>query len=224
MLQDFQNLFAYSLSTGQIITNIVVALLCSAAITVIYRITNRAIGYSPSFLKSLVVMSLITAVVIMIIGNNLARAFGLVGAMSIIRFRTAVKETIDIVYIFFALAVGMASGVGMHGLAVISTLTIGAVLILLSNGGVLSSNKQEFLLQFTYYPNNVADLNYLRIIEKYSRTIKLVNVKSQLDGDILELSYYLNLKMKGNDVKLVKDLQGMEGIRQVNLYFDEEVH
>jgi len=54
----------------------------------------------------------------MVIGNNLARAFGLVGAMSIIRFRTAIKETQDIIFIFFALAIGMASGVGLHGISI----------------------------------------------------------------------------------------------------------
>jgi hypothetical protein len=223
MLQDFQNLFVYSLTTGQIILNITVALFCSFMITVFYRITNRSMGYSPSFLKSLIVLSLITCVVIMIIGNNLARAFGLVGAMSIIRFRTAVKETLDIVYIFFALVVGMAGGVGLFGLAIISTFVIGFVLIFLSKGGFISYNKQDFLLQFVSSTNTPNGLNYLPVIEKYCNTLKLVNIKSLDDNDFLELSYYLNLKNSGDDVKLVNELKLLNGIGQINLFFDEEI-
>ena len=79
-------------------------------------------------MSSLVTLAMITAVVIMAIGNNLARAFGLVGAMSIIRFRTAVKDTQDLVFIFLALAMGSAAGVGFHRLAVVATLVVGATL------------------------------------------------------------------------------------------------
>jgi len=96
----------------EIITNITVALVCGLFISWLYRHTYKGPGYSITFVNSMVFLAMITAVVILVIGNNLARAFGLVGAMSIIRFRTAVKETQDIVYIFFALSVGMAAGVG----------------------------------------------------------------------------------------------------------------
>jgi hypothetical protein len=88
-----------------------VALFAGLILTCLYRITYKGAGYTAGFVGSIILLTLITALVIMVIGNNLARAFGLVGAMSIIRFRTAVKDVMDIVFIFFALAVGMASGV-----------------------------------------------------------------------------------------------------------------
>ncbi|MEJ2051098.1 MAG: DUF4956 domain-containing protein, partial [Calditrichota bacterium] len=108
MFQNFQNIFTFSLSAGQVIINISVALLCGFIISLFYKWTYRGPNYSSNYVNSIIVLAMITAVVIMVIGNNLARAFGLVGAMSIIRFRTAVKDTQDIVFIFFALAVGLA--------------------------------------------------------------------------------------------------------------------
>ena len=101
MLDDFQNVLSVSLSIGEVFENLVVALICGVIISIFYRLTYRGPGISFSFINSLIILALITSVVIMVIGNNLARAFGLVGAMSIIRFRTAIKETQDIIFIFF---------------------------------------------------------------------------------------------------------------------------
>lgn len=129
-MQNFQSIDVFALSVSQIITNIGLSLLCSFFVTVVYRFSYKGPGYSESFVNSLIYLSTITTLVIMVIGNNLARAFGLVGALSIIRFRTAIKDTVDIVYIFLSLAIGMAAGVGYHKMAVIGTLTIGAVLYL----------------------------------------------------------------------------------------------
>ncbi|RPI63158.1 MAG: hypothetical protein EHM44_05565, partial [Ignavibacteriales bacterium] len=79
MLDDFQNVLSVSLSIGEVFENLVVSLICGLLISLFYRLTYRGPGMSYSFINSLIVLSLITSVVIMVIGNNLARAFGLVG-------------------------------------------------------------------------------------------------------------------------------------------------
>ena len=86
--------------------------------------------------------------VIMIIGNNLARAFALVGALSIIRFRTVVKDTKDTAYIFWALAAGMASGTGSYFLAIAGTVIITGIAFILHFTNYGSIHKSEFILQF----------------------------------------------------------------------------
>ena len=86
----------------------------------------------------------------MVIGNNLARAFGLVGALSIIRFRTAIKDTVDIVYIFLGLAIGMAAGVGYHKAAIAGTVMIGLILILFSKSNFRYFRSNQYILQFSY--------------------------------------------------------------------------
>ena len=97
---DYQNLAVFPTATADVLANLLVAFVCGLMMSIIYRITYRGPSYSVTFVNSLVLLSIISAIVIMVIGNNIARAFGLVGAMSIIRFRTAVRDTMDLVFIF----------------------------------------------------------------------------------------------------------------------------
>jgi len=221
MYQDLQNIFNFSLSISQILFNTSVALLCGLLISVFYKWTYRGPNYSSTFVNSLIILSMITAVVIMVIGNNLARAFGLVGAMSIIRFRTAVKDTQDIVFLFFALAVGLAAGVGLHSLALIGTLFISSVIWVLYQLDYANPRKKDFLLQFMLQSEDKEAVPYLNVFKDYCKSYKLINVKSYEDGQILELSFYINLKDKGKTDSFVKALDELGEISQVNLFFDE---
>ena len=137
MLQGFQNILITSITAEELLGNLFMALICGFTISLVYRSIYNGPNYSAKFVQSMVVLSMITALVIMVIGNNLARAFGLVGAMSIIRFRTAVKDTHDIVFIFFSLAVGMAAGVGLKVLAFFGTMFIGVIMLGLSKSQCL---------------------------------------------------------------------------------------
>lgn len=223
MFQDFQNFWTYSLSVGNVLENVGVAFLCCSVIALFYRYTYRGPGYSVSFINSLVVLGMITAVVIMVIGNNLARAFGLVGAMSIIRFRTAVKETMDIVFIFFSLSIGMAAGVGLHIVAISGALFIGFIILLLSKTNLFSLSNEKFLLQFLYTgPHGNENAPYMEVLNKYCKQITLLNIKSIKENQ-LELSYHVSIKNKKDNSKFIGELENVEGVRQINLYFDEEV-
>lgn len=221
MYQDLQNIFNFSLSISQILFNTFVALLCGLIISVFYKWTYRGPNYSSTFVNSLIILSMITAVVIMVIGNNLARAFGLVGAMSIIRFRTAVKDTQDIVFLFFALAVGLAAGVGLHSLALIGTLFINSVIWILYQLDYANPRKKDFLLQFMLQSEDKEAVPYLQVFKDYCKSYRLINVKSYEDGQILELSFYINLKDKGKTDSFVKALDQLSEISQVSLFFDE---
>ena len=121
MFEEYQNLAVFPNSTADVLANLVVAFLCGLMMSIVYRLTYRGPSYSVTFVNSLVLLSIISAIVIMVIGNNIARAFGLVGAMSIIRFRTAIRDTMDLVFIFLSLALGMACGVGLNLLALLGT-------------------------------------------------------------------------------------------------------
>lgn len=223
MLNEFQNFFNLSITLSGVIQNIVIALICGLIISFFYRQTYKGPGYSVSFINSLVILSMITSVVIMVIGNNLARAFGLVGAMSIIRFRTAVKDTLDIVYIFFSLAIGMAAGVGLHFIAVSSTVIIGAILLFLSKTNLITPPRQDYLLQFTFEEDGeTKDAPYVPVIEKYCRKNNLMNVKSVGSGEFLELSYYVDLRSKKKSPEFLREIKKIKGISHVNLFFDEE--
>lgn len=114
------------------ITDIIIALFWSIILSIIiantYRTTHRGVSYSQSFTQTLVLLGLIVAIVMLIIGTDIARAFTLVGALSIVRFRNAVKDTRDVGFIFFTMAIGMACGTRFYLLGIITTVT-GCILI-----------------------------------------------------------------------------------------------
>ena len=223
MLDDFQNVLSVSLSIGEVFENLIVSLICGLIISLFYRLTYRGPGMSYSFINSLIVLSLITSVVIMVIGNNLARAFGLVGAMSIIRFRTAIKETQDIIFIFFALAIGMASGVGLHALALASTIFIGLILFILTKTNAAGPAKKDFLLQFTSLSNGgYEEAPFLNVFQKYCKSSKLINTKAMMENDAIELSYHIVLKDQKFITEFISQLKNSKGVNNVNLFFDEE--
>lgn len=222
MLDDLTTIFQFSLTVDQILVSTAVATLCGFFIMYLYRITYQGPSYSPSFASSLVILAMLTAVVIMVIGNNLARAFGLVGAMSIIRFRTAIKDPQDIVYIFFSLASGMAAGAGLYLVAVIGTGVIGFVTYALSFSKGGAAHRREFLLQFSMNGQDQGEAPYIATLKKYCKDQKLVNMKSLDDGEILELSFYVRLKDQDKGTQFIRELERLPGIERVNLFFDEE--
>lgn len=222
MIQDLSNILQVNLSPYEILQNFIVALVCGVILSIFYKKSYAGPGYLRSFVNSLIILTLITALVIMIIGNNLARAFGLVGAMSIIRFRTAVKDTNDIVYIFFSLAIGMAAGVGLHGLAFIGTIFIGLTSLALTKIFILSKGERDFLLQFNL-KNTGNDESILEpVFNKYLKKVKLINIKSLGESNISEYSYYVNFKSHTNTSEFIKEMRQIDGMIQVNVFFDEE--
>jgi uncharacterized membrane protein YhiD involved in acid resistance len=220
MPTGFDTIFVVSLEPGQVIANLFVALICGLIISLSYRNTSDSINYSPTFVRANVVLAMITALVIMVIGNNLARAFGLVGAMSIIRFRTAVKDVQDIVYIFFALAAGMAAGVGLKVVAVFGTLLICLILFLLHRVRYAHPAKHQFLVQFQCeLPEGEAP--YTPLFQRLGKKVRVVNMQSVGTGDLFEMAFYIELKDRDQRNELMRELNRIAAIRNVRFYFDD---
>lgn len=223
MLQDFQNLPAYSTNVGDVVGALIVAFVCGFMVSLTYRWTYQGSSYAPSFVRSMIFLAMITAVVMLVIGNNLARAFGLVGAMSIIRFRTALKDPQDIVFVFFALATGMAAGVGMHAIALVGTIGIGLAIILTTKSNYAVVHKQSFVLQLSYdAPQNNGEAAYLRVLGEYCKKHELINVRDLEQGDGLDLTFFVNLRNKEQREALTRALGDVPHVHNVNLYYDTE--
>ena len=221
MLEGLQIQSLSSINSAVFIANLLTSLICGFMISYIYRWTYRGPHYSLSFVHSIVILPMVTTLVIIVIGNNLARAFGLVGAMSIIRFRTAVKDTQDIVVIFFSLASGMAAGVGMRAIAFIGTIGIGAVLLFLNRTNYAKLHKTDFLLQFVCVLEK-GTAPYLSILENYCKESKLIHTQSMDQQDLFEIAFHVQLKSGKNSTDLVKELNNLREISEVRLYHDDE--
>lgn len=222
MLDNLQSINVFSPTLSEIISNIIISLICSFAISMVYRFTYRGPGYSESFVHSIIYLSVITALVIMVIGNNLARAFGLVGALSIIRFRTAIKDTVDIVYIFLGLAIGMAAGVGYYKVAIGGTIMIGLILIIFSKPNFRYFRSNQYILQFLYASNGEAKGDeFSGVLSKYCKSYEIVNIRSNPDGTT-EYTFYLRVRKSFDSKYTIDDLQKIKGVQKLNLYFDQQ--
>lgn len=198
-----------------------ISILCSfilgMLIAVSYRWTHRGYNYSYSFVNTIVLLPMITAIVMMVIGNNLARAFGLVGAMSIIRFRTVVKDTRDTAFVFFSLAVGMAAGTGYYIIAVPGAALVIICIFILHTANFGSIRSKEILLRMTVTPGEQESNEYLGIFKKYLKSSTLLNVRSLRDGRFLELAFFIRLKKIEESDRLVAELQRTDEVETVTL-------
>ncbi len=223
MINDFTDIFTLSVTLRDVIGNLIVALLCGTIISLVYRYTYKGLNYSSTFAVSIIMLTMITSIVIMVIGNNLARAFGMVGAMSIIRFRTAVKDAADIMFIFFALSIGLACGVKMYAVAIFGTLFISLIYIVLYLSGFGIVKRQEYLLQVVL-SNPDADQDQLETeIKRQASRHKLVNTKllGEPGYENLELSYHIYLSDRNKGSRLVSTIKKLPSVLHVNLFFDE---
>ncbi len=128
----------------QVLVSLLAALVLSAGVYLVYRITYSGVMYSRDINVTILMLGLITTFIIMIIGSNLALSLGLVGALSIIRFRTAVKNSRDAAYLFWAIGVGLSCGTGTYTIGILGSILIGAVMILLHKFSRIEKN--PFLL------------------------------------------------------------------------------
>lgn len=223
MIEELRDI-TFFLTIKDVFGRLIIALICGIMISIFYRLSYRGLSYSSTFVNSLILLTMITSVVIMVIGNNLAAAFGLVGAMSIIRFRTAVKDTQDIMFIFFALAIGLACGVDFTSVAVAGTLVIGTVFLIIVRLNFSAPRRKDFLLQLMVSGAAADNSDLNDSLSKHCARHKVVNVKAvgEEANDMLEVSYYIKLKREDNSQAFIREVKNVEGVKYANLFFDEE--
>jgi uncharacterized membrane protein YhiD involved in acid resistance len=220
-MNEFQYIELFPVTALEIIYSLSISFICGVLISIVYRVTYKGPNYSRTFVSSLIVLTIITSLVLLVIGNNLATAFGLVGAMSIIRFRTAVRDVQDIVFIFFSLGIGMASGVGLYLVAVIGTIFICLVLLLLSNTNVFQTADVNYLIHITYKPNEIND-EVKKLLKTSTSSLKVVNVRALDERDFIEVYYNMKLKKGVEKELLIRKLKNYDDVRDINIYFDDD--
>lgn len=216
---------AINLSIPEIIINLLMAAGLGLISAYLYKKTHRGVSYSQSFVSSLVLVTVITSLVIMIIGNSLSRAFGLIGAFTVVRFRTAVKDTRDMTFLFMSLALGLAAGTGSYQLAVMGLVVIGLMTVILDRAGFGRLAAYEYILRFTIGAAKNGSEPYRRVFEDYLKESLLLNVRSIKEGRELELSFNIRLKDKKKQDAFVAELskiKSVSGAEMLNTASDME--
>ena len=210
------------LNIEEIILNILLAFFLGLAVAMIYKLTGRQKTQSRTFLLTLIILSMVVALVMMVIGNSIARAFSLVGALSIIRFRTAIKDNRDIAFVFFALTVGMAAGIGNYPIAICGTGTIIVILLALDfiQFGAYPSNL--YLLRFQLLPSESDSSGYLEVFKRKLSSSKQISVKTLKMGEFIEHTYMVRLKRGVSEQNFISTLSAIAGLEKINLLTEEK--
>jgi Domain of unknown function (DUF4956) len=200
------------------LSRLVLAMVAGGAVTLIYRFTRAADETAPSFTVTLVLLSILIAMVTQVIGDNVARAFSLVGALSIVRFRTVVRDTQDTAYVIFAVAVGMAVGAGYPGLAASGLGVIGFAAFAMRRGFVAVPVRHDpFLLNVRLGLGQDANALLTPVFDAYLVARHLVSIGTARQGLAIELSYRAALKNEEAAGELVKALNRIDGVQGVSL-------
>ena len=186
-------------------------------ISLAYMYTHKKEGYAPGFTLTLIMLPVIISIIILLVGNNVARAFSLAGAFSIIRFRSAPGDPKDIAYVFFTLAVGLTCGMGYIGYAVIFTVILSALMLILDITKFATPKGKSMQLKITV----PEDLNYEGVFEevlnKFATSYSIERVRTRDFGALFELYYRVQLKPDANQKNFLDELRCRNGNLNINL-------
>ena len=196
-----------SLDLWHILINLAVSLILGWILSLAYATTRKGCSERQAMIHTLVLLTMTIAVAMMIIGNNLARAFGLVGAVSIIRFRTAVKNSRDMAFVFIAIVVGMSSGLGFSFLAIIATVFFVVALLVLEKTrfGHQSISDQWYSLKMVWGNGDDPRAIVLKSITSMKIEWRLSTFKTGLKN--FTVIYSLLISKKDDPVKILDTIQ-----------------
>ena len=199
-----------------------VAALLAYVLAHTYRHTHRGTSYSQSFLVTMFIMAVATAVVMLIIGSNIARAFSLVGALSVIRFRTAVKDARDTGYLFAAMIAGMGCGTQFYLAAIAMVGFLSALLLVLYHADFGIKGKIESIVRVTYQRGDEVLPGIEAELERTFAEHRLIN--RVLDfGDEHETNVYVVKPRRGEEPGAIEDrLRAVEGVAGIALYQSDQ--
>ena len=203
-----------SLSWQQIAANIVVAGVIGLVIFISYMISHRGTIYSKKFNVSLVVLTVLTSIVMTVIGNNVALSLGMVGALSIVRFRTAIKDSRDTVYIFWTIIVGICCGVGDFVVASIGSVLV--FIILLIFGAIKNNNRMLVIVRGARTKEGAISA----VMYKFFGAKAIMRVKNSTK-DSVEFIYEVTAKLlaqaeRKNNIGICDEMYKIGNIEYVN--------
>ena len=173
-------------------------------IVLVYKKTYQGVMYSSSFGTTLVALTMITTVVILAVTSNVILSLGMVGALSIVRFRTAIKEPLDIAFLFWSIAVGIVLAAGMIPLAVIGSVIIGVILLTFVNKKSYC-NPYIIVVQCENYESETYVMDYLK-----NQTLKCTVKSKTAQKGLVELT--LDVRLKSENTDFINALANIKGV------------
>lgn len=206
-----------AIAPGAIAARLVASLVLGGVVAWIYRHSRDVSDASPTFPATLVLLSVLIAMVTQVIGDNVARAFSLVGALSIVRFRTVVRDTQDTAFVIFAVVVGMAVGAGAPWVAAIGLVVVGAASFAMRPAAIAASPALRFTLTLRVALGVDLDQVLGATLDSHLHSRHLQSIGTTRQGTSLDIVYDAILRPECSPDELIKTLYRVEGIHAVEL-------
>lgn len=210
-------------SLPTIVINLLLAMVLGIVVAKVYKHTHKGISYSASYAYSIVIITMVVAFVMMVIGGNVARAFTLLGAFTLIRFRTAVKDPKDTAFIFLALVVGLAVGASDYALAIAGTAVTAITALVLDALNFGSLLKLEQVLYLTINPKTVNQKDLEVILKSQFKEISIINVNYSDSNRLLQYSYNVTLRKRDQQAEIMEKISAVEGVKNAEILASQQV-
>lgn len=207
--------FSGTLTIPSLLLSLAISFAIAVFIIFIYKKTYSGVIYSKSFSLSIILLSMITAIIIKTINSNLALSLGMVGALSIVRFRTAIKEPLDTIFMFWAIAVGIMVGAGLYIPSIVASVALGLLFFLAFSYIFKPTNRYLLILKYDAKISNKIEQRIKELPKNKLRT------KTIFD-DQIEATYEVDLKddLTGDLVHKFANLKGVNNASLVNYQND----
>lgn len=188
-----------------------------------YIRTHKGRFYSQSFVHTMVIVGVVISVIIIVIGSNIARAFSLAGALSIIRFRSAIRDPRDVAFIFFSMGVGLACGSGLFTAATLLTVMLCLVIFILEGTDFGRREDKAKLLKITIPENLNYEGLYDDILRKFTDESTFLSVRTTSLGTMFELVYSVKVKRGTSEKEMLDEVRARNGNLNVSLTLDQQM-
>ncbi len=202
-------------------TSMLLAFVLGQVVAWTYMRTHTGLSYSRGFTQSLVLMMLVVSMVMHTIGNSIVMAFGLIGALALIRFRNVLKDTRDTVFVFFVLVLGMACGSGRYATAVFGTVTASMIAFYLAATGFGSRGTWDGHLTCRLEGGEETRRRFRETVRRFCRGLKEISARHSPGGS--EFVYQVRLRDRQRGEELTRELLAVPGVGDVALVLRDEL-
>ncbi|MEU4575143.1 DUF4956 domain-containing protein [Nonomuraea sp. ATR24] len=203
---SFQDLSG-TFSVADIAIAMSLSFVLSAMIGWVYRATHRNVSYSQSYVQTLVILGMLISLIMLVVGSNIARAFALVGALSVVRFRNAIKETRDVGFIFLVMGVGMAVGTRFYLLAIVAAVAISLIIMLMQRFDWFALNVRRQVVKVQVPADEDFTATVQDVLVRHTDEFELVSMESIRGGALTELMYTVRIKKGSEPADLISALR-----------------
>ncbi len=206
-----------------VLLSLLLAFVLGQVLAWVYYMTHSGLSYSRSYVQSLILITVVVSLVMTVIGNNIITAFGLMGALALVRFRNVIKDTRDIAFIFCALVVGMAAGSHRYLTAILGTAILSLIIIYLFLTDFGSHEPHNGFLRFSLRGPLAPDHPVSDILQRFCGSFTLISVQDNGFGGPTEYAYQILIRNTDQNEAFVSELEKIEGIENINLTLQERL-